>query len=345
MTRITPKKKPQISIIVPAYNEEQTIAHTLQSLVDQTYPNREIIVVNNNSTDNTAKIAKTFSVRLISEKKQGYHNAVNTGVKRAHGPIITMCDADSIYPPDWLQKVMHEFDRDQQLVAVYGSVKFHDHNFFVNLFSQVGFTFFIRLSKILGFDNTAGFNFAMKKSAYHAVGGYNPKIYDHILTDIELGKRLQKIGKLKQNPHITVYTSSRRFKEDGLLKTTLYFLDAWYRLHMGKEQKMSYTQYNTYRNKKLTEKTMLSWLHAVRTILHKGKQELRTQTNYVQQQGEKSRAIAVRRINTAIQFTEGNILHLTQKIESNLKTITQTLSNQNDQSPDKFDNHKKSIHK
>ncbi len=303
-------KRPAISIIVPAYNEEKTIAATLASLTNQTYPGYEIIVVNNNSTDQTATIAKKYVKRVYTEDKQGYHNAVNFGVKQARAPIITICDADSIYPSHWLAQIMQEFEQNPDVVAVYGSVQFHDYNFFVNFVSQVGFTFFIRLSKILGFDNTAGFNFAMRKDAYEKVGGYNPKIYDNILTDIELGRRLQKIGSLKQSPHITVYTSSRRFKEDGLFKTTLYFLDAWYRLNYGKAQKINYATYNMNWRGKKSQEIALPWLQEVRTILQKGEKELYTQQKRIEKQGKSALTIAIKRLNAAITFTDSQISSL-----------------------------------
>lgn len=302
-------KKPAISIIVPAYNEEKTIGATLTSLINQTYHNYEIIVVNNNSTDKTATIAKQYVKRVYTEDKQGYHNAVNFGVTKAKAPIITICDADSLYPPHWLRSIMDEFEDNPSVVAVYGSVQFHDYNFFVNFVSHVGFTFFIRLSKILGFDNTAGFNFAMKKAAYRKVGGYNPKIYDNILTDVELGRRLQKIGTLKQSPHITVYTSSRRFKEDGLFKTTLYFLDAWYRLNYGRAQKMDYATYNLrWRDKKQSpQEIALPWLKEVKTILQKGEEELYAQQKRIEKQSKSALTIAIKRLNTAIAFTDTQI--------------------------------------
>ena len=307
---------PKISIIVPAYNEEKTIATTLESLLHQTYSDYEIIVVNNNSKDKTALIAKQYVPRVYNEKKQGYHNAVNYGVTKAHAPIITICDADSIYPPTWIETIMYEFEQNPEIVAVYGTVQFHDYNFFVNFVSHVGFTFFIRLSKILGFDNTAGFNFAMKKKAYQKVGGYNPKIYDNILTDVELGRRLQKIGTLKQNHQITVYTSSRRFKEDGLLKTTLYFLDAWYRLNYGKTQKINYTQYNMHwRNKSRSPSIPLAWLKEVKTILETGKDELYERQKKMQKQGKSALDVALKRLNTAIEFTDKHITSLMGKMK------------------------------
>lgn len=315
---------PIVSIIVPAYNEEKNIEDTLKSLVNQSYPYFEIIVVDNNSKDKTVPIAKKYVKKVYTEKKQGYHHAVRRGVGQSKGTIITMCDADSIYPPHWLANIVHEFEENPEVLAVYGSVKFHDYNFFLNFISQVGFTFFIRLSKILGFDNTAGFNFAMKKEAYLKVGGYDPKIYDNILTDIELGRRLQKIGMLRQNPNITVYTSSRRFKEDGLLKTTLYFLDAWYHLNYKKTMKMSYDEYNmNWRKKFKSQQTVLPWFLEIRDILESGKKELDSKQKMMKKRSSKALKIAIKRLNTAISFTDSQINTISKKLGLSSQDDTQ----------------------
>lgn len=235
---------PEISVIVPAYNEEKCIARTIKTLKKQTYKKYEIIVINNNSKDKTGEIAKKYVKKVFLEKKPGYHHAVNRGVKESKAKIITICDADTLYPENWLEKIMKEFNKDSKLVAVYGACDFYDFNPIVNFLTYPFFSLFMKISLLLGFHNTAGFNFAMKKNAYKKVGGYDPKIYNEILIDIQLGKRLQSIGKLKQKTSIKVHTSSRRFKRGGLLKIIWYFFDSWIRLNYGIKQKMSYEEYN-----------------------------------------------------------------------------------------------------
>jgi len=236
---------PSISVIVPAYNEEKYLAKTLKTLRNQTFKDYELIVVDNNSKDRTNEIARKLADKVVVEKKKGYHNATNRGAKEAKGKIITFCDADSLYPRDWLGKIMADFEKEPDLVAVYGTCRFYDHNPFVNFLSEPIYTLFIKFGKIFfNFHTTPGFNCAIKKKAYFQVGGYDAKIYNGINMDVELGKRLQQIGKLKQDTAITMFTSARRYKGDGTLKTTLYYLEAWFRFVKGKKQKMSYEQYN-----------------------------------------------------------------------------------------------------
>lgn len=97
--------KPFVSVIIPAFNEERYIGQCLQSLEAQTYPRDrfEVIVVDNNSKDNTAAIVSQYDVILLS-KKEGPVGAVrNFGVANCRGEIIAFIDADCVAPPDWLE--------------------------------------------------------------------------------------------------------------------------------------------------------------------------------------------------------------------------------------------------
>ena len=93
-----------VSIVIPAHNEERYLSQCLTSLFDQGYPSDkyEIILVNNNSTDRTQKIAESFKINII-EQKIGPVGAVrNAGAVRAQGSILAFIDADCVAPDDWL---------------------------------------------------------------------------------------------------------------------------------------------------------------------------------------------------------------------------------------------------
>jgi glycosyltransferase involved in cell wall biosynthesis len=93
------------SIVLPCKNEELTLAICINK-IKKILPNAEIIVVDNNSTDNSANIAKKLKVKLIKEKKQGYGSALLTGFKEAKGDYIVMCDADNTYDLFELQNLI-----------------------------------------------------------------------------------------------------------------------------------------------------------------------------------------------------------------------------------------------
>lgn len=267
-------KKPEIrvSIIIPAYNEEKFISATLESLLAQTYKRYEIIVVDNNSKDDTNKIAKKYVKTVLLEKKKGYHNAVNRGAKAAKGEIITFCDADTIYPKDWLEKIVNGFDRKDDVVAVFGASAFRTESFFFKNFIEIWIVPITLLIKyILRLNLTCGFNFAMLKEDYFFVGGYDPGIYNSIGLDFELGQRLSKIGSIIYLPGVAVETSMRRLNENGNIKETITAIKTISCLVLRRKPSVSYDEYNIeYRG----ETRRLKWYIRVRARLVREKDNL-----------------------------------------------------------------------
>ena len=116
-----------LSIIIPAYNEEDYIGACLDSIAVQTIKPLEVIVVDNNSTDKTAQIAKKYPfVKILHEKRQHQVFAQATGFNAAKGDILGRIDADSILPNDWVKKVAAAFVADQKVVAVTGGADPYD---------------------------------------------------------------------------------------------------------------------------------------------------------------------------------------------------------------------------
>ncbi|MCD6238576.1 MAG: glycosyltransferase family 2 protein [Thermotogae bacterium] len=230
----------KVSIVIPAYNEEKSIERTLKSLLKQTYPEYEVVVVNNNSKDRTKEIAQKY-VRVIDEYKQGYMFAVRRGIEETDGEVITICDADSIYPGHWIERMVKPLGC-KGTVATYGTSGFYDTGFFMRIFSLVVYTVFLWISKLFGLDNTAGFNFVFLRKAYEEVGGYDLN-WRWGSPDIELGNRLKKVGKVKL-VHTIVKTSSRRFRKGGFGKTAKMFLHLWWQMVKHKRPDISYEDYN-----------------------------------------------------------------------------------------------------
>jgi glycosyltransferase involved in cell wall biosynthesis len=95
-----------LSLIIPVYNEEQHLERCLDSVAAQTVLPEEVIVVDNNSTDNTGRIAKSYSfVRVIKEKKQGVVYARTAGFNAAKYGLIGRLDADCILPVNWVDQI------------------------------------------------------------------------------------------------------------------------------------------------------------------------------------------------------------------------------------------------
>lgn len=99
-----------VSIIVPVYNEEHHLKHCLDAIAQQTVKPLEVIVVDNNCTDGSARLAKKYPfVRLIKESKQGLPFARNTAIAATKGEIIGKIDADSFIFPDWVERLQEDF--------------------------------------------------------------------------------------------------------------------------------------------------------------------------------------------------------------------------------------------
>ena len=100
---------PRISVVVCTYNGAPTIRNCFEGLTKLDYPNFEVIVVNDGSTDKTAVITKEYGFRLISTENQGLSNARNTGLKAATGEIVAYIDDDAFPDPDWLKYLAATF--------------------------------------------------------------------------------------------------------------------------------------------------------------------------------------------------------------------------------------------
>ncbi len=117
----------RISIVIPVYNEEDHIADCLEAIALQRIKPFEVLVIDNNSTDQTATIARRFHfVRVITEKKQGVVHARNRGFTAAQGDIIGRIDADTIVPANWTEQINQIFAADAALDAISGAVTYHD---------------------------------------------------------------------------------------------------------------------------------------------------------------------------------------------------------------------------
>ncbi|MCL5771476.1 MAG: glycosyltransferase family 2 protein [Actinobacteria bacterium] len=204
-------ENPLVTIVIPAFNEEKFVDKTLQSILIQDYKNFELIVVDNNSTDNTSKIAEDFGAKVIFEPSQGVGFARQKGFMEAKGKIIATTDADTILPSNWVSRIVEEFEKDKELVAFGGLYTLYSGAVTARIaVSYLTYPFWL-LDKFFSHGwSLPGANLAIRKDAFLKIGGFKTEL--KLGEDANISQRLKTIGKVKLDPDFLVQTSGRRFK-------------------------------------------------------------------------------------------------------------------------------------
>jgi glycosyltransferase involved in cell wall biosynthesis len=206
--KISGWSNPVFSIVIPSYNEEGFIEQCLSSLKRQTFKQPfEVIVVDNNSSDQTSKIAKKTGARVILETEKGVCAARQAGLNVAKAPIIISTDADTTFSPDWLKRIDECFKDNPEAVAIGGEPQFVDSPLWGRVMVLLITSFvklYLKIFKTTCYISAA--NIAFKKSAFP---GYNTKLTQGG-DELFLLKKLKQKGKVIMRFDNPVYTSSRR---------------------------------------------------------------------------------------------------------------------------------------
>ena len=205
--------QPLVSVVVPARNEENYLGKCLKALSEQDYPNYEIIVVDNASTDKTNQIARSFGVRVVTEKKPGLSYARNKGFAEAKGEIIARTDADTVAPKDWLSRMSSIFTNYPDVAAVSGSDEFYDKGIFVRYSSRLIFWILFYLTRLVfGHYQLSGPNFALRKNAYRRINTHTDD--SKINEDMDLACHISTQGRIIFDPFLIMSISGRKLKSD-----------------------------------------------------------------------------------------------------------------------------------
>lgn len=224
--------EPVLSIVIPAYNEEKFLEKTLRKVLQRVYESRrsiEVIVVNNASTDRTREIALGFpGVIVVDEWQKGLSRARQAGFLASRGELIANIDADSLVPKGWIDRVLAEFARKSDLVALSGPYIYYDippvTNFFVQLYYSAGFLFHLFNHHVLRSGALLqGGNFVLKRSALERVGGFDVDIA-FFGEDTDIARRIQREGSVRFTFKLPMYTSGRRLKREGVLRTASVYV-------------------------------------------------------------------------------------------------------------------------
>ncbi len=200
---------PSISVVVCSYNGARTIADTLNGLAKLDYPNYEVIVVNDGSIDQTAKIASEFSFNLISTENRGLSNARNTGAEAATGDIIAYIDDDAYPDPHWLKYLAHTFmTTDYAAVGGPNIAPVNDGRIAQCVAHSPGGPVHVLLND-RDAEHIPGCNMAFRRSALLAIGGFDSR-FRTAGDDVDVCWRIQERGwKIGFNPAAMVWHHRR----------------------------------------------------------------------------------------------------------------------------------------
>ncbi|MEX2016769.1 MAG: glycosyltransferase [Candidatus Hydrogenedentales bacterium] len=185
----------RVSIIVPAYNAEGTLAACIGGCLAQTHPDCEVIVVDDGSTDATAQCAARFPVRVLRQPNQGPAAARNLGARAAASEVLAFTDADCVPAPDWLSRLLDGF-ADQGVVAVGGTyANANPHGLLSGLIHA---EILYRHQKFAAeVDFLGSYNLAVRRSAFEAAGGFDESFRAASAEDNDLSYRLSAHGRLR----------------------------------------------------------------------------------------------------------------------------------------------------
>ena len=230
---------PEISVVVPTLNEEKYIGRLLSSLGKQTFKNFEIVISDCASTDSTRSIAKRYpKVRVVIEKKKGISSGRNAGARAAKGKILVFLDADTSATEKLLEIYDKVFDERKVVAATGPILPLEKTSKRMNLGFRLVSILFVKSSILVGRPSVVGSNFAVRRSAFDRVGGFNENFLTY--EDYDLSLRLRKHGEIRYLDDAVVRASIRRVKAWGIFGYFYYHVGNMVRYGLSKKPKETY---------------------------------------------------------------------------------------------------------
>jgi glycosyltransferase involved in cell wall biosynthesis len=212
--------EPIVSVVIAAYNEETNVIRCLDSFANTktNYP-FEIVVVDNNSTDRTAEVLKKLNVKYVFQKIQGCGISRQLGMEQAKGKYILTGDADTLYPPQWVNEMMNQLTK-PGVVCVYGRYSFISDEktprWKLTLYESFSDLFVLIKAFKRPFLNAYGMTMGYVREYALNVGYVDAHIRGE---DGRLAFDLMKFGKIKGvlSNKSRVWTGTRTISQDGSL--------------------------------------------------------------------------------------------------------------------------------
>ena len=235
----------EVSVILPFFNAEKTLKSAIKSILNQSFYDFELLLVDNNSTDNSFFIAENFAeidsrIRLLREEKQGVANAMNCGLQNARGKFLVRMDADDISMPRRLEKQVQFLNNNLEIGLVGTKVKYVSHNK-----NTAGFERFVEWANSFHSPKQIELNLFVeipiinptilfRRELYEKYGGCFdgdfPEDYEMQLRYLEAGIKMAKLDEqlLEWHDYSTRLTrTDERYSTEAFLKTKAKYFKKW----------------------------------------------------------------------------------------------------------------------
>jgi glycosyltransferase involved in cell wall biosynthesis len=231
-TRQAAKPTPFVSVIVPVLNGEATIARCLESVCNVSYPEerREILVIDNGSTDRTPTLVRDYPVRLVPERTRGLSRARNRGIEESRGEILAFTDADCYVTTGWLHELVAGFDQDDA-AAVAGEIVPYPPSTPVERYSAK------RKPSVVGWQRDLPDpwfcfgNAALRRDAFDRVGRFDVRFAGIGCEDIDFAWRFADTGLRVRRQRRPVVFHQQRLTSRALFHQNLRNGRGWALLH------------------------------------------------------------------------------------------------------------------
>jgi glycosyltransferase involved in cell wall biosynthesis len=218
----------RLSIIIPAYNEEDYLPACLNDVLAEVARSPdpddiEVLVVDNASTDATADVAYGMpGVSVVHEPVKGLTRARQAGLEAASGDIIAFVDADTRMPAGWIARVLRTFERKPNVVCVSGPYIYYDAAAWQRAMVRLYWIFLASPAYWMTRYMVVGGNFAVRRSALEEIGGFDTSIAFYG-EDTNIARRLKATGRVKFLLRLPMPTSSRRLAAEGMTSTAFKY--------------------------------------------------------------------------------------------------------------------------
>ncbi len=232
--------KPEISVIIPAMNEEKYIRVPLEGFRKQSFRKFEVIVVDGGSNDKTVQISRKYGAKVLVEKKRGISPARNRGAEASKGEILVFLDADT-KPSRKLLEVYKRVFADRNVIAATGPIlPLERSGFRITKGYRFVSIFFVKNSIRIGRPSLIGSNFAVRKKVFMKHKGFDEKLMTY--EDWDLSGRLKGSGRIGYSDEAVVYTSVRRIKAWGVSGFFIFHVSNIFRYHLLRKPKSHYKE-------------------------------------------------------------------------------------------------------